>query len=570
MPDQDMFTEAVAAARAGKRAHARMLLGRLLRADQSNAEYWLWLSAVADNERERALCLQSLAKLEPEHPAVRSGLRLLGEGTDATPAHRHGPATTTRSLTRATDHRGKPASPSLPLSPVMLMRLLMGGGIVIAAALVIWGAVALGRALRGPKWTWAARTPTPSATVTPLPSLTLQPTAPLSNSVPMAVYFGVVQTPTPFYGATPHPVVAAYAIGVEALRANEWEQAAAYLNQVLVIDPGAADVHQMVAEAYRRQGNLDWARESIAKAINANPRFAPAYLARAMLTLLRDPQADVLHDVDRALELDPQFVDAYVERAEIEIRLGDLAAAQTDVQRAFQIDPQRATAWVTAGHIALLTKDHEGAINAELKAQAIDPTIPESYYIIGQAYMGLGLSESALRPLEVYVTYSPDDAQGWLAYGQALLAEGEANAAIEMLGQAIALAPRTIEAYLVRGEAYLVVDNGNGAYRDFRSAYDLDRTQFRARYGEARAFDITHQPREALREVEGALRLATTVIEKAQALMLRAKIYESTGDIELAMRDWRAIADMPDAPSEMRAYALGKLVVIGTPTSNAP
>jgi tetratricopeptide (TPR) repeat protein len=570
MPDQDMLAEAIAAARAGKRAHARMLLGRLLRADQSNAEYWLWLSAVADNERERALCLQSLAKLDPQHPAASAGLRLLGEGTEGTPSRKTGPATTTHSLTRATDRRGKTAAPSFPISPALLMRLLMGGGIVMAGALLLWGAVALGRALRGPQWVWAARTPTPSATPTALPSLTLQPTPPLSKSVPMAEFFGVAQTPTPFYGATPHPVVAAYAIGLEALRANEWEEAAQYLNQVLVIDPGAADVHEMVAEAYRQSGNMDWARESIAKAINANPRFAPAYLARARLTLLRDPQADVLHDVDRALELDPQFVDAYVERANIEIRSGDLSAAQADVQRAFQIDPQRATAWVTSGHIALLNQDHEGAINAELRAQAIDPTIPESYYIMGQAYMGIGLSESALRPLEIYVTYASGDPQGWLAYGQALLAEGEAHAAIDMLGQAIALSPRMIEAYLVRGEAYLAVDNGNGAYRDFRSAYDLDHTLFRARYGAARAFDITHQPREALREVEGALRLAATDFERAQALLLRAKVNESAGDIDLAMRDWRAIANLADAPSEMRAFALSKLLAAGTPTANTP
>jgi hypothetical protein len=50
----------------------------------------------------------------------------------------------------------------------------------------------------------------------------------------MAAYFGVVQTPTPFYGATPHPVVAAYAIGVDALRADQWEQAAQNLRQQAV------------------------------------------------------------------------------------------------------------------------------------------------------------------------------------------------------------------------------------------------------------------------------------------------------------------------------------------------
>jgi len=564
-----MFAEAVAAARAGRRAQARLLLGRLLRADQANPEYWLWLSAVADNERERALCLQSLVKLDPQHPAARSGLRMLGEGTDATPGQRTGPATTTNSLTRSTDRRTSPASAAVSIPLHLLMRAMIILAALAAGGLLIWAAVALGRSLWRPSLALIRRTPTPSASATPAASPTLLPTMPLSSSVSMAEYFGVEQTPTPFYGATPHPVVAAYAIGVEAMRSNQWEEAVQYLNQVLVTDPGAADIHQMVAEAQRQMGNLDWARESIAKALNANPRYAPAYLARARLTLLRDPQADVLHDVDRALELDPAFVEAYVERAALHIRAGNFSAAEADLQRAFQLDSQHAMVWVTRGRLALLNHDEEGAIHAELRAQSIDPTIPMSYFILGQADMDLGLSGSALTPLEVYVTYVPDDPQGWLAYGKALLAEGEAAAAIEMLSQAVGLSPRMIEAFLTRGEAYLAVDNGNGAYRDFRSAYDLDPTLFAARYGAARAFEITHQPREALREIEGALRLAVTSAEKAQALMLRARVRESTGDIELALRDWRTIASMPDAPPEILIVALARLVATPTPTPGA-
>ncbi len=382
----------------------------------------------------------------------------------------------------------------------------------------------------------------------------------------MAEYFGVQQTPTPFYGATPHPVVAAYGIGVEAMRSGQWEEAVQYLSQVLVIDPGAADIHLMVAESEVQIGNLDWARELIAKALNANPAFAPAYLGRARLTLLRDPQADVMHDVDRALELDPGFVDAIVERAELHIRAGDLAAAETDLQRATQLNSQHAMAWVTRGRLALLNHDAEGAISAELRAQSIDPTIPLSYLVLGQADMELGLSASALTPLEVYVTYAPDDPTGWLAYGQALLSQGEGTAAIETLGHAVALSPRMIEAYLTRGEAYLSIGDGNGAYRDFHSAYDLDHTVFAARYGAARAFEITNQPREALREIEGALRLAVTSAEKAKALMLRARVRDSTGETELALRDWRTIASMSDAPSEILVIAMARLVATPTPT----
>lgn len=73
-----MITEAIAAARAGDRARARDLFSRLVRTDSANAEYWVWMSAVVDTDRERIYCLESALKLDPTNRAAMRGLVILG------------------------------------------------------------------------------------------------------------------------------------------------------------------------------------------------------------------------------------------------------------------------------------------------------------------------------------------------------------------------------------------------------------------------------------------------------------------------------------------------------------
>ena len=73
-----MLHEAVDAIRRGQRARARDLLTRLLRADQKNPQYWLWMSSVVESSNEQIYCLNSVLKADPHNQSARQGLVLLG------------------------------------------------------------------------------------------------------------------------------------------------------------------------------------------------------------------------------------------------------------------------------------------------------------------------------------------------------------------------------------------------------------------------------------------------------------------------------------------------------------
>src|SRR5512140_1194624 len=73
-----MFEDAVDALRQGERARGKEILTRLLKTDQNNPNYWIWMSAAVDTAKERIYCLETALKLDPQSAIARRGLVLLG------------------------------------------------------------------------------------------------------------------------------------------------------------------------------------------------------------------------------------------------------------------------------------------------------------------------------------------------------------------------------------------------------------------------------------------------------------------------------------------------------------
>ena len=78
MAEDSIFQEAVDALREGNKAKAKELLTNLLKTDQNNPLYWIWLSAAVESTKECVYCLQTALQLDPENATAKRGLVLLG------------------------------------------------------------------------------------------------------------------------------------------------------------------------------------------------------------------------------------------------------------------------------------------------------------------------------------------------------------------------------------------------------------------------------------------------------------------------------------------------------------
>ena len=74
MSEEELRKEAIEAIANGQRQRARDILVRLLRADQSNPEYWLWMSSLVDTPKERRYCLKRVLRLDPGNKSAQRGL----------------------------------------------------------------------------------------------------------------------------------------------------------------------------------------------------------------------------------------------------------------------------------------------------------------------------------------------------------------------------------------------------------------------------------------------------------------------------------------------------------------
>src|SRR6185295_13990590 len=207
MADNDaVFQEAVEALRVGNKSRARELLTGLLKTDQNNATYWVWMSATVDTSKERIYCLQTAFKLDPANAAAKRGLILHGalppdDTVQPFPVNR--PRAWEEKLLLAHEKPKPKGWAAIKSSPVARL----GGFVVLGAVLI--GAVVFGfiipNANQGTRQ--ATSTPGPSPTFTRTPTAlnaTGQPVA-VGTSAPLSDLLSVPYTPTALYVNTPRP-----------------------------------------------------------------------------------------------------------------------------------------------------------------------------------------------------------------------------------------------------------------------------------------------------------------------------------------------------------------------------
>ena len=259
MADNDaVFREAVEALQAGNKNRAREILTGLLKTDQKNATYWVWMSATVDTPKERIYCLQTAYKLDPQNVAAKRGLVLHGalpadETVQPFPVNR--PRAWEEKLLLAHEKPKPKGWAAVKASPVARL-----GGLVVLGAVLI-GALVFGflqaRAVRNARPPTFTPGPSPTFTLTPtFVNATSRPAtegtvAPLSELLP------VPHTPTALYVNTPRPPETrdTYRVVEAAYRRGDWAEVIRVMQEIVKLEPQAADAYYYIGEAYRFQRN---------------------------------------------------------------------------------------------------------------------------------------------------------------------------------------------------------------------------------------------------------------------------------------------------------------------------
>ena len=568
-----MLRQAIEALRTGDRAHARDLLTRLLKTDQKNAEYWVWLSAVVDTQKERLYCLQTAIQVDPQNAAAKRGLILFGalppdDSVRPFPVDR--PRRWESQLAMSQEAQGKLVGWANPLTRVFIIL-----GIAVAVIVLIFGGYLLFPKKAAPA---IYRTPThhPTATITPSPTDTIPPnlrsaTPTFLGATPLWMFLEKTYTPTPLYVITEHPVTSqsAFEAGLRFLAKKDYKNALVLFQQAEGLEPSAPDFDYYIGEIYRAQGSFRAALNEYQIAINKDANFAPAFLGRALVNLDLNPKADVSNDLDAAITIDTHYAEAHLQRGLFYIS-SDTAAAELDFKAAAQISPNSALAYLYLADAQLALGENYAALASAQRANELDLTLVPVYLALAQAYIATGQSDQAVSVLQTYTIYAPNDTSAFLALGKAYNAAGQYESAVNTLNKAVDADRRNFEVYIQRGYAYFNLQKASLAVADFRLAVAYNPSSFDAQLGLARALDLQKKPGDAYVQIEQkAYPLAKTDATKAQVYYWEALYLEEIGDklsLQGADNAWnKLIALPPDAmPAGWRAQAFQYLNV--TPT----
>lgn len=546
MAEDKMLQEAIDSMAAGQRERARDLLTRLLRTNQANPKYWLWMSSVVDSTKERVFCLQKVIHLDPNNHAAQLGLVLEGI---TTPNRGNLPPPIPPRDWQDT-YKAMPEEGS---SKKLFRRMAY-----FSAGILVLGMITLG--LIGPRMksygffgdvqlTVTPRFETLAATATLLPTNTPRvktPTPTFIGPTPLWMFLESTYTPTPLYVNTPHPITEAYRAGIRALTTGNYEEMAIFMEQATRAEPDSADTHYYLGEAYLLLGEPEKALFAYEKAIETNPNFAPAYLGRSKAMVALDPNFDIETDLIQAIYFDPQLAEAHQELAAYYLTVGSPEQALESISLTEQLLPESPLVYAYRSQALLQLGEFELALESAQTAYQLDQTILNVYRTLGNLYLLSGDTKQASDFLEIYLRYEQEDSDAWATYGRALFeSQGESAQAMQAFEKALAIDENSFVALLYRGLSYLEAGEGQLAVNDLFIARNFDRESFLASLGLARALSLAGRYDDAISQFTGSEGLALSDQQRAEVYYWRAATLIEAGDIREAGLNYQSLLGLP-------------------------
>ncbi len=581
-PQERMLQRAIEAVRQEDFSQARDILTKLLKFDQNNPSYWVWMSAAMETQKERLYCLQAAYKLDPTDAATRRGLILMGAlppDDSIQPFPMNHPRLWENKL-KLSGEKPKPKG---------LKRLTGNPVFRLAAIFSVAGLVILGSVI-GLGVAFANRpTPAPVVVVTPRPTVTPYRTSPPETKPtlpPLAAQLDATYTPTAIYGATPHVGAAqdVYRAAQNSLLKQQWDNSVNMWLQLATVEPGSVDALYFAGEARRMAKRYSEALTFYNEAIKTNPNYAPSYLGKARATLGLNPSRNVLADLDKAIANDPNYAEAYLERALYNVKRASYAAALSDVEDADAINPGSPLIKLTLARVLMAMGENEAALDAALEANQLDITALEGYLVLGMAYRANGEIEKSLENLEIYVQYQPDNAEAFTVLGAAYFSKGDEETALKSLQQALRLDRTSADAYYWLGELYLQKSSANGlsdarreefrnlAVENLEKSAQHNAELFRNAEGLARAYMAISKWGNALQAINKVEKLYANDTERGQLLYISAVSHQNLNYPDTAFNRWTDLLALPEdaVPPERRAEAKAQLELLKTPTKAPP
>lgn len=181
---------------------------------------------------------------------------------------------------------------------------------------------------------------------------------------------------------------------------KEWDEALAYYNISMELDPKNPANYVRRSIAYRNKGELKKALSDVDEAIRLDPYLAVAYFNRGILKFDSGDIEEAISDFTRCIEIRPDYLPAYYKRATAFEKKSNYKKALEDYDTLLEKRPQHFEALFNRGLIYAGYERYNLAIKDLTAAAKVKPKNGAVQYNIGVVMEKIGNYEEAEKYFE--------------------------------------------------------------------------------------------------------------------------------------------------------------------------
>lgn len=339
---------------------------------------------------------------------------------------------------------------------------------------------------------------------------------------------------------------------VDALLAlGQDDKAQVVLETVLRVEPQSAPAHGKIGLLYQKQGNIQQALHSYARALQKE-KFNPIFLEKfGSLLRAQGDQDGALVCFKAAVDASPnsaELLDAYGVTLRNQERLG---AAENAFRQALKIHPGYTQALRNLCHLLEVHGRFAEAEAGLLRCAEIDNESPESLYEIGRNLVQQKKEDEALEWLRRAIKAQPDYAAAHITLSAALNATEDPLAAMEEIKASIKVLPNIPHLHTNLGIVNLSLSRADDAIACFRKALEIDEDFSHAR--SSMLFALSHSTKITPEELYYEHRVYGRLIEK----LVKGKEYKKYNNRRVINRPLK----IGFVSADFRNHAVAKFII---------
>ncbi len=272
---------------------------------------------------------------------------------------------------------------------------------------------------------------------------------------------------------------ALFGLGRVAVAERDFQTAVEYFNQALAANPEATKIHYPLAMAYRALGDIELAKQHLARRGEGEPRVLDPLvddlskhlsglrtLYYSAMEAMREGHFDVaVETFTAALQQEPGNSNARVTLARALYLQGDPAGAKTQLAEALERSPEHDLGLFLMGVLLEDEGDQAAALDLYRRTLKVDPQHSGAHHFLANALMRSGDYSQAARHYAAAVAVEPKNRPAKLMECLALIMEGSRPAvARERLEAGLADNPE--DPMLTLALARLLATSKDDAVRD--------------------------------------------------------------------------------------------------------